>query len=919
MTILALVLSLLLSPQEAIERIAVLEDTRSLGEEGELTGFLSHGNPKVRARACLALGRIQTEEGIAPLRSLLRDPEGVVRREAAFALGQIGLVFPADLEVTETLSSLSREKDPTLRGLAAEALGKMGGEKALGFLAVFTEDPDAGVRRQAATGLARLRAPAGVPALVGLLGDPSWEVRAAAAYGLGLVQGPLPVEPLRKAAKDKDPLVRFAAYQGVRRRKEPVPISLYLEGIGETDPRVLVEVLWGLAAHPLPEEWKEVVKLKGSPHLQVRAALARCLSGWTTPEAAEALKALSVDPSPMVRREAASAWGRRDDGLDALLRAASDPHFHVRSGASAALRELILRARKEAMEIVLGPLLESPGAPEESLRRAGPLVASPIWAGVLPEPPGSERIRELLGDPSPEIRRLAARAAQPLATGSARPLLLALLDDPDPWVRGSAALSLRLSGGLGPGVSVREIPPAVVAVYAAMASGEVEPLLRAIEAALSDADPRVRIFAARALTMAGDAGEELGRRALEDPDGGVVRMAARTLVRSCGNLAGLEDPLRALARGKEIESRLELAWILPESEASYALSLLRDLAKDPSDEVRRVATLHLAWSSGAAPEPGGGGGDEMAAAAELLARAGRSWQALRKLVEDPHVVVQAATLEGLRLVPTRPARVALVAGLSSGDPGVAFEAAIFLRSHPVRKALPLLERAYERWKSPGDQEVRREVVRALAALRGDATRTIRMAAESDPDPVIREEARIAYREQTGKEVKRVPLPPSRPSRYLGALDPLPPEPKVLLEMEKGPLTIELYPSAAPIHVRNFLRLAKEGFYDGLTIHRVVPNFVVQGGDPLGTGWGYEEEVLRDEINTVRYVTGTVGMPKAGKDTGGCQMFITHVPTPWLDGRYTAFGRVTSGLDLLDQIEVGDRIRRLRMVPGKKGE
>jgi peptidyl-prolyl cis-trans isomerase B (cyclophilin B) len=89
----------------------------------------------------------------------------------------------------------------------------------------------------------------------------------------------------------------------------------------------------------------------------------------------------------------------------------------------------------------------------------------------------------------------------------------------------------------------------------------------------------------------------------------------------------------------------------------------------------------------------------------------------------------------------------------------------------------------------------------------------------------------------------------------------------------------------------------------------VPNFVIQGGDPDGNGWGGPGYSIPDEISRIGYGTGTVGMPKGGKDTGGCQLFITHIPTPHLDGNYTVFGKVVSGLEVIDQIEVGDLIVR----------
>jgi len=127
------------------------------------------------------------------------------------------------------------------------------------------------------------------------------------------------------------------------------------------------------------------------------------------------------------------------------------------------------------------------------------------------------------------------------------------------------------------------------------------------------------------------------------------------------------------------------------------------------------------------------------------------------------------------------------------------------------------------------------------------------------------------------------------------------------------MRIRLMDRAAPVHVAAFLERVDVAFYDGLIWHRVVPNFVIQGGDPRGDGWGSDDETLRDEINPLRYMRGSVGMPKAGKDTGGCQLFITHVPTPHLDGNYTIFGQVVLGLEVIDAIEVGDEILGIRRV------
>ena len=111
----------------------------------------------------------------------------------------------------------------------------------------------------------------------------------------------------------------------------------------------------------------------------------------------------------------------------------------------------------------------------------------------------------------------------------------------------------------------------------------------------------------------------------------------------------------------------------------------------------------------------------------------------------------------------------------------------------------------------------------------------------------------------------------------------------------------------------FLGLVRQGFYDGLAFHRVVPDFVVQAGDPRGDGWGGPGFELRDEITRIRYRRGVVGMADSGPDTAGSQFFVALAAQPHLDGRYTAFGRVVAGDELLDRIEQGDRILAIKEV------
>src|SRR5216110_3429414 len=129
-------------------------------------------------------------------------------------------------------------------------------------------------------------------------------------------------------------------------------------------------------------------------------------------------------------------------------------------------------------------------------------------------------------------------------------------------------------------------------------------------------------------------------------------------------------------------------------------------------------------------------------------------------------------------------------------------------------------------------------------------------------------------------------------------------PRVTIETERGPVVVELFPAEAPLTVAAFLLLLERRYFDGSTWHRVVPNLVVQDGDPRGDGWGGPGFALRDETNPMRYETGTVGMALSGPDTGGSQFFITHSPQPHLDGTYTVFGRVVSGLGALAAIGQG---------------
>ena len=134
--------------------------------------------------------------------------------------------------------------------------------------------------------------------------------------------------------------------------------------------------------------------------------------------------------------------------------------------------------------------------------------------------------------------------------------------------------------------------------------------------------------------------------------------------------------------------------------------------------------------------------------------------------------------------------------------------------------------------------------------------------------------------------------------------------KATLHTSAGPVEIELFTDEAPKTVENFVKLAKDGFYDGLKFHRVIPDFMVQGGCPQGTGTGGPGYQFEDEFNDHKIVKGTLAMANSGPNTNGSQFFIvTADATPWLDGKHTAFGQVTSGQDVVDRISLADRDSR----------
>ncbi|MCB1057999.1 MAG: peptidylprolyl isomerase, partial [Acidobacteria bacterium] len=376
-----------------------------------------------------------------------------------------------------------------------------------------------------------------------------------------------------------------------------------------------------------------------------------------------------------------------------------------------------------------------------------------------------------------------------------------------------------------------------------------------------------------------------------------------------------EIPLR-LAEDESFQVRAAVATAAGSRTDPGSLETLEGLAEDPRVAVRTAAVTALAERLGERALPRLetlAVSDDWRLRSTAARAAGGLGEAGRPLVEtlltDADTRVRTAALEALGAFGD--ARDAIVEALTADDLAVRGTAVQMVPEAGIEDAAALLDSAYQGAAGDSWTEVREGVVDSLAKVEGGEPLLRRIASE-DPAASVRARARTAL-DGLGAEVPAAgePAPPPGPSPYLGVSfehDPL-----VSLETDRGELRIRVLAHQAPIHAAHFVDLVDQGFYDGLIFHRVVPNFVVQGGDPRGDGWGSGDLTLRDEIHPGAFVRGSVGMPKAGKDTGGCQLFITHLPTPHLDGNYTIFGQVEEGLDVVDALEVGDHIVRARVL------
>ena len=231
------------------------------------------------------------------------------------------------------------------------------------------------------------------------------------------------------------------------------------------------------------------------------------------------------------------------------------------------------------------------------------------------------------------------------------------------------------------------------------------------------------------------------------------------------------------------------------------------------------------------------------------------------------------------------------------------------------RAIEELMLAYGKLSSPNEVEAMQAVLATLGAIGDDRTVPILERAVMDPDRTVALAAVAALKRITGMDLTNEIVRSTKPlyTDYdWKTLESISARLQAEIKTEKGTIVIRFHKNGAPFTVLNFYKLIRKKFFDGLTFHRVVPNFVIQGGDPRGDGWGGPNYAVRSEFALLGYGRGEVGVASAGKDTEGCQFFITHSPQPHLDGRYTIFASVVSGQNIADLIQVGDKILSVRL-------
>jgi cyclophilin family peptidyl-prolyl cis-trans isomerase/HEAT repeat protein len=292
-----------------------------------------------------------------------------------------------------------------------------------------------------------------------------------------------------------------------------------------------------------------------------------------------------------------------------------------------------------------------------------------------------------------------------------------------------------------------------------------------------------------------------------------------------------------------------------------------------------------------------------------------------RFAADRSPLVRIAALSSLKTPElVQQNREAVLSAFTDPDPGVRASAVEDLGQLGDPASLPLFQEAATKSLADSTPDVPVAVIEVCEKMRTDpAARPIVESLYRQGRPLVARLARRSLVETMRADPSAFPPPEYKTGKtradYASLLAEARKPWQATVDTSRGAFVIRLAGSAAPMTVMNFVRLAQKKFFDGVAIHRVVPNFVLQDGDPTGTGNGGPGYEIRDEINPLEYRRGTVGMALSGPDTGGSQWFATHSPQPHLDGIYTVFGEVASGQDVVERIEQWDKINQVTVSAG----
>jgi cyclophilin family peptidyl-prolyl cis-trans isomerase/HEAT repeat protein len=613
---------------------------------------------------------------------------------------------------------------------------------------------------------------------------------------------------------------------------------------------------------------------------------------------ASTLESAARSTDPVVRSRAALALGRIGDprARPLLVALLADASGEVRTAAAFGSQLL----GDPTLTSELTPLLTGPDATV--------VAAAAKAVGFLARGDGQDAlVAALPGAASPEPRATILRSLWRFAAPATEAAALAWVNDPDPRVRFGA-------------------------VYA-IARKPLELSRAALTAALADSDADTAAYAARALGIL--ARPESIEPLLAALDSGKTPLVTNSLVALEGILE--KSPGGSVPREK-IARIVALAGDANPNLAVPALTLLRQFAGSDREVFRRlwsVATtgtgrrraVALASSAAVLRDNALPAIETAARSAEPALRAAGA-EALaylsfpkaaplrQTLSADPHPLVRGAVLSSLGTSEAVQANRALVdRALADADAGVRAAAIEALTRVASPAILPLLADALTKASAASEPDVPIAIIAAAEKLRSDpAARALVETAYRHPSPLVSRLARRSLLQNFRADPAAFPareFAPSRsPADYANLLAEAAKPLTATVDTARGSFQIRLAGTAAPITVANFVALARRNYFDGATVHRVVPNFVIQDGDPTGTGNGGPGYEIRDELNPIEYGEGTVGMALSGPDTGGSQWFVTHAPQPHLDGIYTVFGQVVSGQDVVERIEQGDRINRV---------